>query len=65
MLNLKSRKEILNFLIKDHQSLVIYFSNRRDDMQDFNEYLYIDNHKTHYFETIEELDKFEHKYEQK
>jgi ABC-type bacteriocin/lantibiotic exporter with double-glycine peptidase domain len=65
MLNLKSRKEILNFLIKDHQSLVIYFSNRRDDMQDFNEYLYIDNHKTHYFKTIEELDKFEHKYEQK
>ena len=34
-------------------------------MQDFDEYLYIDNQKTHYFKTIEELDKFEHKYEQK
>jgi len=61
MLGLKSRKKILKYLTKNHQSMVIYFSNRRDDMYDFDEYLYITNDKTHHFKTIDELDKFEQK----
>ncbi|MFM7558189.1 MAG: hypothetical protein ACKO46_06445 [Alphaproteobacteria bacterium] len=61
MLGLKSRKKILKYLTKNHDSLVIYFSNRRDDMQDFDEYLFIDNNKTHHFNEIDELDKFEQK----
>jgi len=61
MLGLKSRKKILKYLTKNHDSLVIYFSNRRDEMQDFDEYLFIDNNKTHHFTEIEDLDKFEQK----
>lgn len=61
MLGLKSRKKILKYLTKDHQSTVIYFSNRRDDMYDFDEYLYITNDKTYHFKSIDELDKFEKK----
>jgi putative ABC transport system ATP-binding protein len=61
MLGLKSRKKILKYLTKNHQSMLIYFSNRRDDQHDFDEYLYITNSKTHHFKTIEELDKFEQK----
>lgn len=61
MVGLKSRREILKFLTKNHDAMVLYFSNRRDDMIDFDEYLFIDDHQTHHFKTIEELDNFEQK----
>ena len=63
MLGLKSRKKILKYLTKNHQAAILYFSNRRDEMQDFDEYLFIDNNRTHHFDAIEELDKFEQKNE--
>jgi putative ABC transport system ATP-binding protein len=59
MLGLKTRQNILKFLTKNHNSTVIYFSNRRDDMLDFDEYIFIDEKHTHNFKSIEDLDKFE------
>jgi putative ABC transport system ATP-binding protein len=59
MLGLKTRQNILKFLTKNHDSTVIYFSNRRDDMIDFDEYIFIDENRTHNFKSIEDLDKFE------
>ena len=61
MLGLKTRQNILKFLTKNHDSTVIYFSNRRDDMIDFDEYIFIDENRTHNFKSIEDLDKFEQK----
>ncbi|NCA28925.1 MAG: ABC transporter ATP-binding protein, partial [Proteobacteria bacterium] len=61
MLGLASRREILKFLTKNHEAMVLYFSDRRDDMLDFNEYLFIDENKIHHFKSISELDKFEQK----
>ncbi len=61
MLGLKTRQNILKFLTKNHNSTVIYFSNRRDDMLDFDEYIFIDENRTHNFKSIEDLDKFEQK----
>ena len=61
MLGLKTRQNMIKFLTKNHNSTVIYFSNRRDDMHDFDEYIFIDEDRTHNFKSIDELDKFEHK----
>ena len=61
MLGLKTRQNMIKFLTKNHNSTVIYFSNRRDDMHDFDEYIFIDEDRTHNFESIDELDKFEQK----
>ena len=61
MLGLKTRQNMIKFLTKNHNSTVIYFSNRRDDMHDFDEYIFIDEDRTHNFKSIDELDKFEQK----
>ena len=61
MLGLKTRQNIIKFLTKNHNSTVIYFSNRRDDMHDFDEYIFIDEDRTHNFKSIDDLDKFEQK----
>ena len=61
MLSLSSRRKILEFLTKNHEAMILYFSNRRDEMFDFNEYLFIDENKIHHFKSISELDKFEQK----
>jgi len=61
MLGLKTRQNMIKFLTKNHNSTVIYFSNRRDDMHDFDEYIFIDENHTHNFKSIDELDKFEQK----
>ena len=59
MLGLKTRKNILKFLTKNHNSTVIYFSNLRDDMLDFDEYIFIAENEIHNFKSIKDLDKFE------
>ena len=61
MLGLKTRQNMIKFLTKNHNSTVIYFSNRRDDMHDFDEYIFIEEDRTHNFKSIDELDKFEQK----
>ena len=61
MLGLKARQNMIKFLTKNHNSTLIYFSNRRDDMHDFDEYIFIDENHTHNFKSIDELDKFEQK----
>jgi putative ABC transport system ATP-binding protein len=61
MLGLKTRQNMIKFLTKNHNSTVIYFSNRRDDMHDFDEYIFIDEDRAHNFKSIDELDKFEQK----
>ena len=61
ILNLKMRRKILNFTIKDHNATVLYFSDRRDDMIDFDEYIFIREDKVLHFSSLEELDKFEQK----
>jgi hypothetical protein len=55
------RRKILNFTIKDHNATVLYFSDRRDDMIDFDEYIFIREDKVLHFSSLEELDKFEQK----
>jgi putative ABC transport system ATP-binding protein len=61
MMTLKMRRKILQFLTKNHDATVIYFSNRRDDMIDFDHYLFVGQDETLYFENLEQLDEFEKK----
>lgn len=59
MLQLRMRKKILNFLTKDHGAMVLYFSNRRDDMMEFDSYLFLSQTNIRQFNTLAELDNFE------
>jgi ABC-type bacteriocin/lantibiotic exporter with double-glycine peptidase domain len=58
MLSPKIRKKILKYLTKEHKATIIYFSNRFDDLIDFDEYLFIDKNSSHKFNSIEELHEF-------
>lgn len=59
MLQLTARKKILDFLTKDHNAMVLYFSNRRDDMMNFDYYLFITSSTVRQFASLTELDNFE------
>jgi len=63
MLNLKMRNNILHFLTKNHQATILYFSNRRDHMVNFDSYLFFSMEKVFVFNSIDELNNFEEQYE--
>ena len=63
MLNLKTRNNILNFLTKNHQATILYFSNRRDHMVGFDSYLFFSMEKVFVFDNINDLNNFEEQYE--
>jgi len=60
MLTLKMRNQILQFISTTNTTL-LYFSNRRDHMIDFDQYLFVGSQKTLIFNTIDDLTKFEEK----
>ncbi len=63
MLSLKMRNNILQFLTKNHQATILYFSNRRDHMVGFDSYLFFSMEKVFVFNNIEDLNNFEEQYE--
>lgn len=61
MIALPLRQKILQYLTKSNAT-IIYFSSRRDQAMDFDEYLFIDHEKSSSFSSIEELEKFEEQF---
>jgi putative ABC transport system ATP-binding protein len=62
MLVLKARQNILNYLTKNPDVTLIYFSHRSDGMMDFDKYLFIDKKQHFEFASMQELENFEIKY---
>lgn len=62
MLVLKARQNILNYLTKNPDVTLIYFSHRSDGMLDFDKYLFIDKKQHFEFNSMQELENFEIKY---
>ncbi len=60
IVNFAMREKILQFLTKKHNATVLYFSNIRDGLEDFDQYIFIDENEAKIFNNIEELKKYEH-----
>ncbi len=63
MLILQARHNILEYLTKNRDITVLYFSHRNDNSSDFDEYLFIDKQKSYKFSSMKDLDQFEKKYQ--
>ena len=59
ILSLKMRKKIMNYLTKEHYSTIICFSNRRDEIDEFDSYGFINYEKMINFSSIKDLQEFE------
>jgi putative ABC transport system ATP-binding protein len=62
MLVLQARQNILNYLTKNLEVTLIYFSHRIDGVMNFDEYLFVDKEESFKFKNIEDLADFEAKY---
>ncbi len=63
MLILQARHNILEYLTKNRDITVLYFSHRNDNTSDFDEYLFVDKTKSYKFNSMKDLDQFEIKYQ--
>ncbi len=63
MLILKARHNILEYLTKNLDITVLYFSHRNDNTSDFDEYLFVDKQQSYKFDSMHDLDQFEKKYQ--
>jgi energy-coupling factor transporter ATP-binding protein EcfA2 len=59
MLVLPARRNILEFLTKNPDVTLMYFSHRTDGMMNFDKYLFIDKLKHFEFNNIAALEEFE------
>jgi putative ABC transport system ATP-binding protein len=56
------RSKVLRNLTNIHNTKIIYFSNRRDEIIGFDEYLFFDHKQNFVFNNIEDLTAFEQKF---